>query len=182
MQKLYTYPGNKNAAKALIAAEYNAVKIDLPAFEMGVTNKTEKYLKLNPFGKARTPYCGARRRRRKSAGLKICPRAQVPTLETPEGGIFESNAIARYIARKADKGLLGSTPIETARFYPERTIEPAAAGATSTRSALCVLEACAVAAAARAGVQRCWRRLTRGTRPRAAGPDRHVDRFQHQRD
>ena len=28
--KLYTYPNNKNAFKALIAAEYNGVKIELP--------------------------------------------------------------------------------------------------------------------------------------------------------
>ena len=54
-QKLYTYPNNKNAAKALIAAEYNGVKLESPPFEMGVTNKTDKFLKLNPFGKARLP-------------------------------------------------------------------------------------------------------------------------------
>ncbi len=34
---------------------------------------------------------------------------QVPTLQTPEGGIWESNAIARYVARLADKGLFGAT-------------------------------------------------------------------------
>ena len=42
-------------------------------------------------------------------------RVQVPTLETPTGGIWESNAIARYVARLSDNGLLGSTPIETVR-------------------------------------------------------------------
>ena len=42
---------------------------------------------------------------------------QAPTLETPEGGIFESNAIARYVARLADKGLLGATPIEAVRVW-----------------------------------------------------------------
>jgi hypothetical protein len=51
--KLHTYPASKNAAKALIAAEYNGVKIDLPPFEFGVTNKTPAFLKLNPLGKAR---------------------------------------------------------------------------------------------------------------------------------
>ena len=39
----------------------------------------------------------------------------MPTLETPEGGIFESNAIARYIARLADKGLYGTTAIQAVR-------------------------------------------------------------------
>jgi len=51
--KLYTYPASKNAAKALIAAEYNGVKITQPPFEMGVTNKTPAFLKLNPLGKVR---------------------------------------------------------------------------------------------------------------------------------
>lgn len=37
---------------------------------------------------------------------------QVPTLETPQGGVFESNAIARYIARLADKHLFGKTAID----------------------------------------------------------------------
>ncbi|CAL5228080.1 g11148 [Coccomyxa viridis] len=85
--KLYTYPNNKNAWKALIAAEYVGAKIEVPAFEMGKTNKTPEFLKLNPNGK-------------------------VPTLETPQGGVFESNAIARYVARIADKGLFGTTTFE----------------------------------------------------------------------
>lgn len=51
LQKLYTYPNNKNAFKALIAAEINKVKIELPQFEFGVTNKTDKFVKLNPFAK-----------------------------------------------------------------------------------------------------------------------------------
>ena len=41
---------------------------------MGVDNKTKEFLALNPNGK-------------------------VPCLETSQGGIFESNAIARYVAR-----------------------------------------------------------------------------------
>jgi elongation factor 1-gamma len=88
--KLYTYPGNKNANKALIAAQYVGVDIEVPSdFQMGVTNKTPEFLKLNPNGK-------------------------VPTLETPEGGVFESNAIARYVARLADTGLFGTTLLDTA--------------------------------------------------------------------
>eukprot|EP01052_Picozoa_sp_SAG31_P049662 SAG31_NODE_10978_length_1076_cov_1.342886_1_plen_74_part_10 len=69
---LYTYPGNPRANKALISAQYNGVEIVIPkGFVMGETNKTPEFLKLNPLGK-------------------------VPVLETAEGGIFESNAIAHY--------------------------------------------------------------------------------------
>ena len=40
----------------------------------------------------------------------------MPTLETPEGGVWESNAIARYVARASPAGaaLLGATPIDAA--------------------------------------------------------------------
>ncbi|XP_062028498.1 uncharacterized protein LOC133744398 [Rosa rugosa] len=38
---------------------------------------------------------------------------QVPVLETPDGPVFESNAIARYVTRlKADNPLYGSSLIE----------------------------------------------------------------------
>lgn len=53
--KLYTYPGNKNAFKALIAAEYVGASIDVPAFNMGVDNKKPEFLKLNPNGKVSRP-------------------------------------------------------------------------------------------------------------------------------
>ncbi|CAL1385630.1 unnamed protein product [Linum trigynum] len=88
--KLYAgYPGNKNANKALIVAEYSGVKISVVEnFEMGVTNKTPEFLKMNPIGKT-------------------------PVLETPEGSIFESNAIARYVAKlKVGNPLFGSSAIE----------------------------------------------------------------------
>ncbi|PON59775.1 S-crystallin [Trema orientale] len=82
---------NKNGFKALIAAEYSGVKVELVKnFEMGVSNKTPEFLKMNPIGK-------------------------VPVLETPDGPIFESNAIARYVARlNADNPLFGSSLIENA--------------------------------------------------------------------
>jgi len=55
---------------------------------MGKSNKTEEFLKLNPWGK-------------------------VPTLETAEGGIWESNAIARYVAKLSDDHtLFGKSPFE----------------------------------------------------------------------
>ncbi|KAG2704263.1 hypothetical protein I3843_06G166600 [Carya illinoinensis] len=80
---------NKNAYKALIAAEYTGVEVKLvPDFEMGVSNKTPEFLKMNPIGK-------------------------VPVLETPDGPVFESNAIARYVTHlKADNPLFGSSHID----------------------------------------------------------------------
>ncbi|KAI3755156.1 hypothetical protein L1987_54951 [Smallanthus sonchifolius] len=60
-------------------------------FELGVTNLTPEFLKMNPIGK-------------------------IPVLETPDGFVFESNAIARYVARlKTDTSLFGSSPIEYAK-------------------------------------------------------------------
>ncbi|KAK9271426.1 hypothetical protein L1049_027017 [Liquidambar formosana] len=84
---------NKNAFKALIAAEYTGVEVELVKnFEMGVSNKTPEFLKMNPLGK-------------------------VPVLETPDGPIFESNAIARYVTRrKADNPLYGTSLIEYAHI------------------------------------------------------------------
>eukprot|EP00250_Pteridium_aquilinum_P007323 c17066_g1_i1 orf=219-1505(+) len=82
---------NKNAIKALVAAEYAGVKVELTKdFQFGVSNKTPEFLKLNPFGK-------------------------VPVIETPDGPLFESNAIARYIAKLDQEGtLLGSSSYEAA--------------------------------------------------------------------
>ncbi|KAJ4769627.1 Elongation factor 1-gamma 1 [Rhynchospora pubera] len=90
---LHSGAGNKNAFKALIAAEYCGVKVDLVKdFQMGVSNKTPQFLKMNPLGK-------------------------VPVLETPDGAIFESNAIARHVTKlKADNPLYGSSLIEYSRI------------------------------------------------------------------
>lgn len=84
---------NKNAFKALIAAEYSSVQVEtVKDFEMGVSNKTPEFLKLNPIGK-------------------------VPVLETPDGPIFESNAIAKYVTRLKDANpLYGSSLIEYAHI------------------------------------------------------------------
>ncbi|CAM8931465.1 unnamed protein product [Rhodiola kirilowii] len=86
---LHSWATNKNAYKALIAAEYSGVKVQLVEnFEFGVSNKTPEFLKMNPIGK-------------------------VPVLETPDGPIFESNAIARYVTKlKADNPLFGSSLID----------------------------------------------------------------------
>jgi elongation factor 1-gamma len=88
--KIHTFPNNPRANKALIAAEYGGVKVETVIVEMGKDNKSKQFLAINPFGK-------------------------VPTLETPEGGVFESNAIARYVARAGNATLFGKTPLEAAQ-------------------------------------------------------------------
>ncbi|WVY93165.1 hypothetical protein V8G54_032253 [Vigna mungo] len=90
---LHAIKRNKNVFKALIAAEYSGVQLEFaPDFEFSVSNKTPEFLKMNPLGK-------------------------VPVLETPDGPISESNAIARYVARlNGDNALYLSTPIDNARI------------------------------------------------------------------
>ena len=88
IQKIYSYPNNPRVFKALVAAEYYGITIEqTPDFKMGVDNQTEDFKKLNPNGK-------------------------VPLLVTSEGPIFESAAIARYIANLGDKSLYGKTTYE----------------------------------------------------------------------
>eukprot|EP00636_Phaeomonas_parva_P008730 CAMPEP_0118886972 /NCGR_PEP_ID=MMETSP1163-20130328/24854_1 /TAXON_ID=124430 /ORGANISM="Phaeomonas parva, Strain CCMP2877" /LENGTH=440 /DNA_ID=CAMNT_0006825307 /DNA_START=26 /DNA_END=1348 /DNA_ORIENTATION=- len=86
--KLYTYPGNFRAFKILIAAEYNGTDIEIPDFKMGTDNVTPEFLAKSPMGK-------------------------VPLLETSQGCIFESNAIARYVAQlRRDTELMGTSFFE----------------------------------------------------------------------
>jgi len=87
--KIYSYPNNPRVWKALIAAEYAGVHIEVPPFNIGQDNKAKEFLAKFPVGK-------------------------VPVLETPEGNIFESNAIARHVARQSPK-LYGSSLIEAAQ-------------------------------------------------------------------
>lgn len=86
--KLFSFPGDKNSYKGLVAAQYAGVAVELAKdFKMGVTNKEAAFLQKNPHGK-------------------------VPVLQAEGGCVFESNAIARYIARLSDCGLFGATLID----------------------------------------------------------------------
>jgi len=78
---LYTYPENFRAFKALIAAQFSGVNVQVaPNFVMGETNKTEDFLKKFPLGK-------------------------VPALETDDGKyLFESNSIAYYLSNAQLRG------------------------------------------------------------------------------
>ncbi|KAJ3671029.1 hypothetical protein LUZ60_008455 [Juncus effusus] len=71
--------GNKNAYKSLIAAEYCGVKVD-HVFQMGVSDKTHLFVENSVF--VINHHFG-----------------MVPVLETPDGPIFESNGMARYVAK-----------------------------------------------------------------------------------
>jgi len=76
--------------KALVAAQYNGVKVDIPEFEMMKDNVTPEFLAKSPMGK-------------------------VPCLETTEGCITGSNAIARYVARiRGDTELCGRSFFDSA--------------------------------------------------------------------
>jgi len=93
MSKPYTvlcYPNGPSVAKSLIIAEFGGIRdlIDYPPFTMGVDNKTEHYLK------------------------EVNPTGQVPALKTPDGYLFESNAMALYFARKVGRGMAGNTDFE----------------------------------------------------------------------
>jgi elongation factor 1-gamma len=72
--KIYSYPNNHRVWKAQIAGKFTGLEIEYPAFQVGVDNKTPEFAAKFPLQK-------------------------VPALETPEGPLFESNAIARYAAR-----------------------------------------------------------------------------------
>jgi elongation factor 1-gamma len=88
-QTLFTYKGDFRALKALIAAKYNGVEIATPEFTVGEDNTTPEFLAKSPLGK-------------------------VPALDTPEGSLFESSAIARYVARlRRDTELCGRTFFES---------------------------------------------------------------------
>jgi len=93
--RIASYPGNPRVLKALLTAALNGVHVDYPHdFEMGKANKTEAFLAVNPFG-------------------------QVPTLfDEHNHGVFESNSIARYVARLGEgtRKLYGKDALEASRI------------------------------------------------------------------
>ncbi|KAI8923895.1 hypothetical protein BC831DRAFT_468629 [Entophlyctis helioformis] len=89
--KIYTYPNNPRVHKALIAAKYNGVDVEEVHIQMGVDNKTPDFLAKFPLGK-------------------------VPAFEGADKTyIYESNAIAHYVAASKDGSkLLGKDRKESA--------------------------------------------------------------------
>lgn len=87
-------PKNKRVWKAHIVSQFNGVAFkENNDFKMGETNRTEEFLKLNPLG-------------------------QIPTLRDGNKGLFESNSIARYLARlgESKKSLLGKDAYESSKI------------------------------------------------------------------
>ena len=85
--KLLTFPALAKSQKVIITAEYAGVALEVD------TNVTQEQL----------------------AGLSV--HGKVPVLVTPEGNLSESNAIARFVARKAAAGntVYGRNAFETAQ-------------------------------------------------------------------
>lgn len=88
--KITTYPENPRVYKAQIAAKYAGVQVEVNTnFTMGVTNKSADFLAKYPLGK-------------------------VPVMETKEGPIYESDAIAYYVAQHS-QALVGASAYDKAR-------------------------------------------------------------------
>jgi elongation factor 1-gamma len=103
--KLYAFPNYFRTQKIQIVAKYANIELELPPFEFGKDNKTEAFGQLTPLRK-------------------------VPVLQTPDGAIFESNAITRYLARRGPAGLCGSNAYETGLVdqwmdFSNNEVEPA---------------------------------------------------------
>lgn len=84
--------GNFRAFKILVAAELNAVKIEVPPFFIGTDDQTDDFKSKSPMGR-------------------------VPILETANGAIFESNAIARFVG-----GLNPATGLNGSGFFEEAQV------------------------------------------------------------
>ncbi|KAI9317107.1 hypothetical protein BX666DRAFT_2027201 [Dichotomocladium elegans] len=86
-----SYPNNPNVAKALVTAAYMGVSVDFKAIDM-LADRDEAFRTRHPM-------------------------AKVPVFEGKETDLFESNAIAYYVAlQKGDHALLGTTPVEKAKI------------------------------------------------------------------
>lgn len=89
--KLLSFEADPRALKARIVANINGVELSVENVKLGEENTTPEFLAMSPLGK-------------------------VPVLKTDKAAIFESNAIARYLARlRGDTELLGSSFLEQAQ-------------------------------------------------------------------
>ena len=110
----YAYPGNRNIQKAEIAAIVGGVSLKRDeSFQMGVDNKKPEFLAKFPPG-------------------------QVPALDTPHGPVFESNAIARYVAAIGTHSaqLLGDHPYEKAQIEEWIEVGSSLSNAVNTAAAM----------------------------------------------
>ncbi|KNH08061.1 elongation factor-1 gamma [Perkinsela sp. CCAP 1560/4] len=106
--EIYSYEGDERLTKLQIVAKYAKVDVKLPPCDSEKEGQSESFkLNCHPMGK-------------------------FPVAKTAEGYLFESNAIARYIAR-LDKGntLYGASQYDTAQVdqwldFVSNEVEPAA--------------------------------------------------------
>ncbi|KRX11205.1 Translation elongation factor EF1B, gamma chain, conserved [Pseudocohnilembus persalinus] len=85
---LYTFPGHVKGQQALIAAKFAGVEVQIKNTPIPSGTRSEEFKAKHALQK-------------------------VPFLETPEGGLFEGNALIKYFGRKAK--LMGKSAFEEAR-------------------------------------------------------------------
>jgi glutathione S-transferase len=129
---LKTYPDNPRVLKAQVTAKYCDVEVDIQSCNMKEgEHKSEAFLKVNPFHQGTFLYILSLILA--SSPFSLLPLSfhplsfspllylfLVPTAFTESGdnGVFESNSIARYIARlgASKKNLLGKDALEASRI------------------------------------------------------------------
>lgn len=87
---MYGKACNTNVNKTSITANYAGVSIDIQDIALGSDNRTAEYLSKFPFGK-------------------------IPAMDCAEGPLYESNALAFYLAAKHAPALLGQNAYEQAQ-------------------------------------------------------------------
>ncbi|KAJ3294160.1 1,2-dihydroxy-3-keto-5-methylthiopentene dioxygenase [Rhizoclosmatium sp. JEL0117] len=93
--KIHTYPNNPRVAKALVAAEFNKVHVEVVEIEVGKTNTSEEYLYKFPTG-------------------------DIPAFETLDGFYLTGgNAIAQYIASAVPGSKLCGTSTKEAALIQQ---------------------------------------------------------------
>lgn len=98
---LKLYGQGPRLGKCLIVAKFAGVEVEVPPFTAGITNKTPWYKAMNPNGK-------------------------FPVLSTPNGPLFESNVISKYLASIGSNPSLypaAKSPEDLTRFQIDQWIE-----------------------------------------------------------
>ena len=98
---LKLYGQGPRLGKCLIVAKFAGVDVEVPPFTAGITNKTPWYKAMNPNGK-------------------------FPVLSTPNGPLFESNVISKYLLSVGTNTSLypsAKSPEDLTRFHIDQWIE-----------------------------------------------------------
>lgn len=98
---LFTYPNNFRAQKALIAAQYSGVEVNVGQFVAGQTDKSDEFLSKFPLGK-------------------------VPAFSDGKVVLNEANAIAYYVGNEATRGGANEAEVLNWVGFADNVLEPAA--------------------------------------------------------